>query len=350
MLVAELAGLREFHLVERELPDPGPGEVQVRVAAIGICGSDMHSYAEGAVGDTPCSYPMVLGHEPSGTVVKTGAGVSGLLRGNLAALEPALYCYHCEFCLSGHHNVCANLRFLSSPQDPGFFREFVNLPARNLIPLPPGIGLAEATLIEPLAVVLHSLGFLASERVDTAAVFGAGPIGLLTAAALKLAGASRVWAIDPVAHRLEMAKAIGADAVIDPGAPGAPFEADPVRQIMADTGNRGVDVALDCAAKDDSLNQCVGVLRHGGRLVLTGIPAYLRANLDIHSMRRKEITLFSVRRSNHESEIARDMLREHGARFAGVITHRRPLDRIGEAFTMVEHYSDGAGKVLIEPA
>ncbi|MGI8991500.1 MAG: zinc-dependent alcohol dehydrogenase [Bryobacteraceae bacterium] len=344
MLVAELAGLRHFSLVERELPDPGPGEVQVRVAAIGICGSDMHSYAEGAVGDTPCTYPMVLGHEPSGTVVKTGSGVSGWHAGDPAALEPALYCYHCEFCLSGHHNVCANLRFLSSPRDPGFFREFVNLPARNLIALPPEIGLAEATLIEPLAVVLHSLGFLASERVDTAAVFGAGPIGLLTVAALKLAGASRVWVVDPVAHRLEMAKAMGAHAVIDPVA------ADPVRHIMEDTGNRGVDAAIDCAAKDDSLNWCVDVLRHAGRLVLTGIPAYLRANLDIHSMRRKEITLFSVRRSNHESEMARDMLREHCGRFAGLITHRRSLDRIGEAFTMVEHYSDGVGKVLIEPA
>lgn len=344
MQVAELAGLRKFRLVQREIADPAPGEVQVRVVAIGICGSDMHSYAEGAVGDTPCVYPMVLGHEPSGVVVKTGSGVSGWHPGDRAALEPALYCYHCEFCLSGRHNLCANLRFLSSPEDPGFFREFVNLPARNLLPIPREIGLSEATLIEPLAVVLHSLTFLASEGVQTAVVFGAGPIGLLTVIALKLGGTKRVWVVDPVAHRLEMARAIGADAVIDPRA------IDPVRQIISDTGKRGVDAAIDCAAKDDSLNQCIGALRNAGRVVLTGIPSYLQANLDIHPMRRKEITFFNVRRSNHESEMARNMLAADASRFAPLITHKRKMDRIGEAFSMVENYSDGVGKVLIEPS
>ena len=89
------------------------------------------------VGDTPCEYPMVLGHEPAGTVVKTGAGVTGWQPGDRAALEPALYCYHCEFCRSGHHNVCANIRFLSNPGHPGFFREFVNLPVANLLAIPP---------------------------------------------------------------------------------------------------------------------------------------------------------------------------------------------------------------------
>ncbi len=343
MQVAELAGLRKFRLVQRDLPDPGPGDVQVRVTDIGICGSDMHSYSKGAVGDSPCVYPMVLGHEPSGVVVKMGAGVSGWQVGDRAALEPALYCYHCEFCLSGHHNVCANLRFMSSTEDAGFFREFANLPARNLVAIPPEISLGQATLIEPLAVVLHSLEFLASERVDSAAVFGAGPIGLLTVIALKLRGASRVWAVDPLAHRREMALSAGAHAAIDPDA------VDPARQIMTDTGKRGVDAALDCAAKDDSLNQCIGALRNGGRLVLTGIPAYLRATLDIHSMRRKEIALYNVRRSNNESEMARDMLAAEVNRFAPLITHERPLERVSEAFTMVENYSDGVGKLLVRP-
>src|ERR1700748_3998047 len=116
--------------------DPGPGEVQVRIEAVGVCGSDLHAYSEGAVGSTPNVYPMILGHEPAGKIVTTGAGVTGLAVGDRGALEPALYCYHCEFCLSGHHNVCANLRFLSTPGLPGFFREFVNLPAASLLPLP----------------------------------------------------------------------------------------------------------------------------------------------------------------------------------------------------------------------
>src|SRR5215469_9926624 len=152
MLVAELIAPRQFQLVDRAPAEPGPGEIQVRVNATGLCGSDLHSYAEGAVGDTPCEYPMVLGHEPAGTVVKTGPGVTGWAPGDRAALEPAVYCYHCEFCRSGHHNVCANIRFLSTPGIPGFFREFVNLPAHNLIPIPSHVSLELATLVEPLAV------------------------------------------------------------------------------------------------------------------------------------------------------------------------------------------------------
>ncbi len=338
---AELTGIRQFRIVERTVADPAPGEVQVRVAAVGVCGSDLHSYAEGAVGDTPCAYPMVLGHEPAGVVVKIGAGVTGWSPGDRAALEPALYCYHCEFCLSGRHNVCANLRFMSNPEEPGFFREHVNLPARNLLPLPAGLSLEHATLIEPLAVVLHSMEFVALRPGETAAVFGAGPIGLLTVIALKLAGAARVWVADPVVHRLALARAAGADALLDPRA------VDPVRQILADTGNRGVDVAIDCGGKHDSINQCIHAVRNAGRVVVTAIPPGVRVPIEFSPMRRKEITLYNVRRSNHESAAALAMLSEHITRFAPLITHTPPLDEIGRAFAQLENYADGIGKIVI---
>ncbi|HVP45345.1 MAG TPA: alcohol dehydrogenase catalytic domain-containing protein [Bryobacteraceae bacterium] len=338
---AELAGVRRFQLTEREVPDPGPGEIQVRVAAVGICGSDLHSYSEGAVGDSPCIYPMVLGHEPAGVVLKTGPGVTGWSPGDRAAFEPALYCYHCEFCLSGHHNVCANLRFMSNPEEPGFFREYVNLPARNLIAIPAQMSLDHATLIEPLAVVLHSLKLAAIQPGETAAVFGAGPIGLLTVVALKLAGAGRVWAADPVVHRLHLARTVGADTVIDPRA------ADPARQILEDTGKRGVDVSIDCGGKDGSINQCTSATRNAGRVVVTAIQPGIDTAVNLHTMRRKEMTIFNVRRSNHESADALAMLSEHTARFAPIVTHARPLDEIGRAFAQLENYEDGVGKVVI---
>ena len=338
---AELTGIRQFRIVERAVADPAPGEVQVRVAAVGVCGSDLHSYAEGAVGDTPCAYPMVLGHEPAGVLIKTGAGVTGWSPGDRAALEPALYCYHCEFCLSGRHNVCANLRFMSNPEEPGFFREHVNLPVRNLMALPAGLSLEHATLIEPLAVVLHSMQFVAPRPGETAAVFGAGPIGLLTVIALKLAGAARVWVADPVAHRLDLARAAGADALLDPSA------VDPVRQILADTGNRGVDVAIDCGGKHDSINQCIHAVRNAGRVVVTAIPPGVRVPIEFSPMRRKEITLYNVRRSNHESAAALAMLDAHIGRFAPLITHTPPLDQIGRAFAQLENYQDGVGKIVI---
>ncbi len=195
MRVAELIAPLTFRLSDMPIEDPGPGEVQVRIEAVGICGSDLHAYSEGAVGSTPNVYPMVLGHEPSGTIVKTGAGVKGLGTGDRGALEPALYCYHCEFCLSGHHNVCANIRFLSNPHHPGFFRERINLPAANFMPIGAAISFEEATLAEPLAVALHSLHLASIRPGEMVAVIGAGPIGLLTIAALRAAGAARIWAV-----------------------------------------------------------------------------------------------------------------------------------------------------------
>lgn len=341
MLVAELSEPRKFTLTEVSHGDPGPGEVQVAVKAVGICGSDLHYFSEGLIGDTPCIYPMVLGHEPAGVVVKTGTGVSGWAKGDPAVLEPAMYCYHCEFCLTGHHNVCANLRFLSTPGDPGFFREYVNLPAHNLIPLPRSLSAAEGTIVEPMAVVLHSVELAAFRPGETAVVFGAGPIGLLTIAALRLSGASRIWAVDPLSHRRELAGKLGADALIDPS------QLDPVRQVLSDTGQRGVDVAIDCASKGDTVNQAIRSTRNAGRVVITGIPSEEYVSLAFHVIRRKEITIHTVRRSNKEGITALRMLADQPQRFVPILTHTRPLTDIQSAFELNENYGDRVGKFVL---
>src|SRR6202049_2728870 len=192
MLVAQLSNPHQFRLVDAPyIPDPAPGQIQVAVKAVGICGSDLHYFSDGGIGEARCVYPMVLGHEPAGVVRKIGSGVSGWSAGDRAVLEPALYCCHCEFCMTGRHNVCANIRFMSMPDEPGFFRELVNLPARNLLPLSKSLSDAEGALAEPLAVILHSMHLAAPQPGETAAVFGAGPIGLLTIAMLEVFGVRR---------------------------------------------------------------------------------------------------------------------------------------------------------------
>jgi L-iditol 2-dehydrogenase len=328
-------------LTEQSIEDPGPGEVQVRVGAVGICGSDVHSYAEGSIGDSPCTYPMVLGHEPAGTVVGTGSGVTGWQPGDRAALEPAIYCYHCEYCRAGRYNLCANIRFLSTPGHPGFFREFVNLPVANLLAIPPDMSLELATVVEPLAVALHSLKFARIQPGETVAVFGAGPIGLLTIACLKVAGAGRIWAIDPVAHRRELALHLGADAAIDP------TQVDGARQVLADTAKRGADCTIDCAAKEDTTNAAIRAARHAGRVVLTGIHSAAMVPIEVSPMRRKELAIFNVRRSNTEVHEALELLTARMAWFAPLVTHTRPLHAIADAFTLTEHYADGVGKMVI---
>jgi L-iditol 2-dehydrogenase len=342
MLIAELIAPRQFRLVEREMEALRPGLVRVRVNAVGICGSDLHSYSEGAVGDTPSVYPMVLGHEPAGTVVEAGAGVTGWSPGDLAALEPALYCYHCEYCLSGRHNICKNIRFLSTPGHPGFFREFVDLPAVNLLGIPKSMSMPMASLVEPLAVALHSMQFAAIAIGETVAVFGAGPIGLLTVACLRAAGASRIWVVEPVAHRRELARQMGATEAIHPG------ETDAARQILADTGGRGVDCAMDCCARDHTTNWAIRCVRNGGRVVLTGIHSGIMIPFEVSPMRRKELAIFNVRRSNKEPEAAMELLTARTAWFAPLVTHTRPLESIAEAFRITEEYADGVGKFVIE--
>jgi len=341
MQAAELIAPRTFRLTDMPIEDPGPGEVQVRVEAVGICGSDLHAYSEGGVGSTPNVYPMVLGHEPAGRIVKTGLGVSGLFAGDRGALEPALYCYHCEFCLSGHHNVCANIRFLSNPHYPGFFRELVNLPAVNFLPIPSGMSFDEASLAEPLAIALHSLRLASIHSGETVAVIGAGPIGLLTIAALRAAKAARIWAVEPLAHRRELACGIGADVAIGPG--------EAIGEILPGTGFRGVDCAIDCAAGEDTTGQAILLARNAGRVVLTGIHSTPFVQMDGSVMRRKELTIFNVRRSNHETEQALELLEAHPEWFAPLLTHTRKIEQIDEAFAIVSQYRDGVGKMIVRP-
>ncbi len=341
MRAAELTAPFKFRLTDMEIEDPGPGEVQVRVEAVGVCGSDMHAYTEGAVGGNANVYPMLLGHEPAGRIMKAGSGVTGLATGDRGALEPAIYCYHCEFCLSGHHNVCANIRFLSTPGHPGFFRELVNLPVDNFKAIPNGMSYGEAALAEPLAIAIHSLHLASIGRGESVAVIGAGPIGLLTTAVLRATGAGRIFAVEPLAHRRELARGIGADVTLEPG--------EALDEILKATGQRGVDCAIDCAAGEETTSQAMQITRNAGRVALTGIHTSAFVKVDAGAMRRKELTLFNVRRSNHETDEALQLLGARADWFAPLLTHTRNIDHIDEAFAIASQYRDGVGKMMVRP-
>ncbi|MBC7926580.1 MAG: alcohol dehydrogenase catalytic domain-containing protein [Bryobacteraceae bacterium] len=341
MIVAELFEPRRFRLFESERVPPGPGEIQVRVRHVGICGSDLHYYAEGSIGDVVIRYPVVLGHEPTGEITGGGTGVTGITTGARVLLEPALFCYHCEQCHSGRHNLCDNIRFLSSPPEPGFFREYVNLPAHNVLPMPDSLDSETATLFEPLAVVLHSLQFAHIQLGETLAVFGAGPIGLLTLAALRMTGAGRIWVIEPRAERRELAMQLGASAVIDPAG------TDAVRDILRETGKRGVDCAIDCATKAGTIQAACAVTRSAGRTIVTGIPSEPQTEVNFHVLRRKELTIYNIRRSNHETPAAIAMLEANPKLFRTLITHRMDLAQANAAFDMLETGSGGAAKIVI---
>jgi len=191
---------------------------------------------------------------------------------------------------------------------------------------------------------MHSMKFAAVQAGETVVVFGAGPIGLLTLACLKVAGAGRIWAVDPVAHRREMAQRMGAHEALDPK------QVDVVHHIHAETGKRGVDCAIDCATKEHTTNWAIRAARNGGRVVITGIHSAALVPFEVSPMRRKELAIFNVRRSNDETAAALELLVNRTAWFAPLVTHTRRLDRIAEAFRMAENYEDGLGKmVIVEP-
>jgi L-iditol 2-dehydrogenase len=319
--------------------DPAPGEVLVRLRAVGICGSDMHWYKEGGIGSTPAVYPQVLGHEPAGEIVAVGKGVEGVRIGQRVAVEPAIVCGHCEFCRSGHHNNCVTSIFMGSGAMPGLFREFAVMPERNVVPIPDGMSFVAATVIEPLSVILHILEMTDIHVGDTVAVMGAGPIGLLTASVARVAGAGRIFMADKVPHRLQMAREMGVDCAV---------ETSKLEQcVMDETRGRGVDIVFDAAAALETINLSIAVARLGGRVVLIGIPSEKDLNIDIHLAMSKELSIQTVKRSNQNAHGAIHLM-EAGRIGDQIVTHRLPLEQTPEAFAMLGAYANGVGKVVIE--
>ena len=319
--------------------DPGPGEVLVRLRSVGICGSDMHWYLDGSIYGFPASYPLVLGHEPAGEVVAVGSGVSRLRPGSRVSVEPTVSCGHCEYCARGQHNNCIQSQFMGSPQLPGLLREYATVPARNAEPVPDSFNYTQASLIEPVAVIMHMLELVQIHAGDTVAILGAGPIGLLAAAVARHCGAAQVLMADKLPYRIRMAADLGATAAVSI----AQF-----RELVADkTRGRGVDLAIDAAGAAETINTALAVARLGGTFVLIGIPNHVPVGVDLFSAMAKEIRIQPLKRSNHRSQPAIALLAS-GAIPEAIVTHRVSVDQAPDAFRTLAEYRDGIGKLAIE--
>ena len=342
MRAVELVSQRQMELREVDRPaEPGPGEVLVKLQSIGICGSDLHYYLDGRVGDRVVQYPAVLGHEPVGEVVALGPGVSEVRPGQTVCVEPAVTCGHCEFCISGRSNLCLHIRFMGGREGPGFFRDYAIMPVRNLELVPDTITPIEAVLVEPVGVIVHMMK-LAPVRVgDTVLVVGAGPIGLLTVVLSKLAGAAQVIAGDRVPHRVDMAKRMGADIGVQ-----MPRESI-VDAVMDLTRRRGADIIYDAVGSSETIDASLHAARRGAQYVLLGLPYEVRPTVDVHLAMEKEIRIVTVRRGNHSGHEAMALI-EAGKIPASLITHRIPLEATPDAFAMLAAYRDGVGKIVIE--
>lgn len=345
MLTSRLYGIRDLRVERAPVPVPGPGEVLLKIASVGTCGSDVHYYLEGGIGDAIVKEPITMGHEFSAWIAGFGPGVEGeheLQLGQLVAVEPAIHCGVCEFCQHGHPNICPNVRFCGTPPIDGVFAEYAVMPAENCFPLPEGFSADAGALLEPLGVAIHTVDLAHLKVGQTVAVLGAGVIGLMTAAVAKAAGAGAIYMTEPLAHRRQFALAYAADTVFDPKSE------DVVAAIMRATGERGVDVAFEAAGAAETPDQAARVVCPGGKVVVVGIPSDDTMTMNASVIRRKGLTIKVVRRMKHTYPRAIRMVQRGLVDIAPLATHRFPLEGIAEAFQLVAGYEDGVLRAMIE--
>lgn len=343
MKVAHFTGLRQLEIVD--LPEPRlerPDEVLLRIDRVGVCGSDVHYFTRGRIGNHVLSYPATVGHECCGTVVQAGVEVSALKAGDRVAVDPAIVCGTCDQCRAGRLNTCRSIRFMGSPGEaPGALAEYAVLPAANCLALPEAISLDQAALLEPLSIGLHAVRLADVYPAARVAILGAGPIGLSVLACAKAAAPCTVYVTDLLDYRLEAARQCGADWT------GNPQQQDVVASI-AQHEPWGLDLVFECAGDPDCINQGIELLTPGGALVLVGIPAAEQVSVDIHRMRVKELTVQNVRRQKGCVAPVMRLVAEGQIDTRPFLTHRFPLAQTREAFELVAEYRDGVIKALID--
>lgn len=332
------------HFTTRDVADPElatPTDVRLRLQAVGVCGSDLHYYRTGRIGNQVLSNPWIMGHECTAVVESVGRDVAGLSCGDRVAVDPLIACGACDQCRAGRANTCRNQRFLGCPnQQHGCMCQLLVMPAACCFKVPESMSVGAAVMVEPFAIALHAQRLLGDVHGKSIGVLGAGPIGLCVLGALRLGGARAVAVTDRLAYRLDMAAALGAASTHHTE------RTDPVREIAA-AHPRGLDAFFDCSGEQAALDQAVALLAPGGSLVIVGIPEADRVGFDINALRRKELGVINVRRQNDCTADAVDLLARRALELDPVITHHFGLSESQAAFDVVASYREGVAKALI---
>lgn len=325
MKVAVMLGIGKMGFEERDIPEVKDNEVLVRLEYVGICGSDLHYYETGAIGDYVVKPPFVLGHEPGGVVVETGKNVKHLKVGDRVALEPGKTCGHCEFCKTGRYNLCPDVVFFATPPVDGVFQEYVAHEADLCFKLPDHVSTMEGALIEPLAVGFHAAMQGEAKAGQTAVVMGAGCIGLVTMMALKAMGVSRVYVVDIMQKRLDKAMELGADGVINGS------EVDAVETVMKLTEGKGCDLAVETAGTQITTVQAIHMTKKGSTIVLVGYSKSGEMTLPMSLVLDKELTFKTVFRYRHIYPMAIEAVASGKVNLKGIVTDIFSLDDVQKA-------------------
>ena len=337
MKQVELYAPENIRFIESPRPTPGPDELLVAVACVGICGSDLHAYH----GRHPfIQLPIVPGHEFAGTVVKVGTNVRGFVPGQRVTVEPSLVCGLCYNCTHGRYNICEQLRVIGC-QTPGAMGDYLTVPASKALHLPDDVTWDQATLIEPLAVAVHAVRVAQLRAGANLLILGAGTIGLMTLQAAKALGAGRVMITDLLQNRLDLALELGADEAVNPRT------TDLATTLEEAFGPQRADAIIECVGVASTIRDALRLARKGTRIVLAGVfEQEVLVNLGLVQDRELEL-VGTLMYANDDFPTALELIQSGCVQAEPLITHRFPLAQAAEAFATADSRRD-ALKVLIE--
>lgn len=325
----EVTSIREI-----PVPEPAPGEVLVKIRSVGICGSDVHYFEHGRIGDFVVEEPLILGHECAGTVVKLGEGVESLSEGQPVALEPGIPCRHCDHCLSGNYNLCPDVQFMATPPVDGSFCEYVTSPEDFAFPLPEGMSYEAGSTAEPMAVACHSARKAGLEPGQTVVVLGAGPVGLFHVGVADSMGADRIVAVDLIDARLELARSMGATCTLNAGS-------DDVSKL-----NGCADAVFECSGALPAIQQSLEVAASGGAVIWIGMgPDEIR--IPFAQIQPKELQIHGVFRYANCYPMAISLMGRGRVDPEPMITHRFEFPEVHEALDFARSHPEETVKVMV---
>jgi len=331
MKALRLYGVGDLRLTDEPQPIHAHDETLIRITAVGLCGSDLHWLDEGAIGDAQLHQPLILGHEFAGVTPD----------GTRVAVDPAIPCGKCEFCLEGNPNLCIILRFAGHSTQDGALREYMAWDKSCLYPLPDSLTDVDGAMLEPLGVALHAVDLGHLKPGMSVGVFGCGPIGLLIVQLVRLCGATTIFATDKLAHRLDAARTFGATHAIK-------ADGDEANKILSMTQGRGVDVVFEVAGAQEAVDAAIASAKPGARVVLVGIPGDDRTTFIASVARRKGLTIKLSRRMKHTYPRAIELATSGKIDVRSIVTHRFALAEFQKAFDTAQR-REGL-KVVIEPS
>ena len=338
-----LLGIRQMGMIK--VPKPkvtNPTDVLIKMASVGVCGSDIHYFTDGKIGSQIVQYPFTVGHEASGVIEQVGGKVTSMKPGDRVAIEPAMPCWECDQCKSGRFHTCRNLKFLGCPgQAEGCLSEYIVMPESSCLPISDSMSFDEAVISEPLAIGYYATKLAGTLKGETIGILGFGPIGMSVLLSALAEGSEKIYVTDKINARLAIARKCDASWT------GNPDESDIVTEITSKEPLL-LDYVFECCGKQEAVDQAIKILKPGGKLLMIGIPSFERWSFSSDLIRRKEIVIQNVRRQNECTHKVLDLITDKTIDVTPMITHHFPFNQTDKAFELVAAYHDGVMKAMID--